>query len=162
MLLEFSEGHPILHPLPHEGGGEGRVRGMVTKAQKAERKSRSLNRTRAREMRHAPVSTENLFWREVRARKLDGFKFKRQVLIGPYIADFVCLERKLIVELDGPLHDEDYDAKRDAYLKAQGFDILRFKNNDVGWDFAAVIATVREALRSPSPNPLPHMRGGEG
>ncbi len=62
---------------------------MVTQTRKSETKSLSLNRSRAREMRHKPVSTEELFWSEVRNRKLGGFKFKRQVLIGPYIVDFV-------------------------------------------------------------------------
>jgi very-short-patch-repair endonuclease len=135
---------------------------MVTKSQKAERKSRALNRSRAREMRHEPSAIENEFWQQVRDRKLGGFKFKRQVLIGPYIADFVCMEKKVVVELDGPLHDTVYDARRDVYLRAQGYEVLRFKNDDVGWDFAGVLVTVREALRAPSPNPLPHMRGGEG
>ncbi|HEY5337504.1 MAG TPA: DUF559 domain-containing protein, partial [Rhizomicrobium sp.] len=152
----------ILNPLPHEGGGEGRVRGMVTKSQTAKRKSRSLNRSRAREMRHKPSAIENEFWQYVRDRKLDGFKLRRQVLIGPYIADFVCTEKKVVVELDGPLHDVDYDARRDAYMQKHGYQIMRFKNDDVGWDFASVLVTVREALRAPSPNPLPHMRGGEG
>ena len=113
-------------------------------------------------MRHKPSAIEQEFWQQVRDRKLDGFKFKRQVLIGAYIADFVCVEKKVVVELDGPLHDAGYDARRDAYMQKQGYEVLRFKNDDAGWDFAAVLVTVREALRAPSPNPLPHMRGGEG
>jgi len=113
-------------------------------------------------MRHKPSAIENEFWQYVRDRKLDGFKLRRQVLIGPYIADFVCTEKKVVVELDGPLHDVDYDARRDAYMQKHGYQIMRFKNDDVGWDFASVLVTVREALRAPSPNPLPHMRGGEG
>ena len=113
-------------------------------------------------MRHEPSAIENEFWQQVRDRKLGGFKFKRQVLIGPYIADFVCADKKMIVELDGPLHDAAYDARRDAYLEKQGYRVMRFKNEDAGWDFVAVLVTVREALRAPSPNPLSHMRGGEG
>lgn len=68
----------------------------------------------------------------------------------------------MIVELDGPLHDVAYDARRDAYLRGLGYRVLRFTNDTVGWDFATVLVTIREALRAPSPNPLPHMRGGEG
>jgi len=113
-------------------------------------------------MRRQPSAIENEFWQQVRDRKLGGFKFRRQVLIGPYIADFVCAEKKVVVELDGPLHDAAYDARRHAYMRAQGYEILRIKNDDAGWDFAAVLVTVREALRAPSPNPLPHIRGGEG
>lgn len=57
-------------------------------------------------MRRSPVVNEKSFWLEVRDRKLGGFKFRRQVPIGPYIADFVCVEKMVIVELDGPLHNE--------------------------------------------------------
>jgi very-short-patch-repair endonuclease len=113
-------------------------------------------------MRNEPSAIENEFWQQVRDRKLGGFKFKRQVLIGPYIADFVCVERKVVVELDGPLHDAAYDSRRDAYMQKHGYHVMRFKNDDAGWDFASVLVTVREALRAPSPNPLPHIRGGEG
>jgi very-short-patch-repair endonuclease len=139
--------------------GRGQGEGVVTASKKAERKSLELNRSRARTMRRAPVSTEKLFWSEVRDRKLDGFKFKRQVLIGPYIADFVCVEKNLIVEFDGPLHDEAYDAKRDAFLEREGYRVMRFSNDEAGSDFATVLLSIREALRTPSPNP--HMRGGE-
>jgi very-short-patch-repair endonuclease len=113
-------------------------------------------------MRHEPSAIEKEFWQQVRDRKLDGFKFKRQVLIGPFIADFVCLDKKLVVELDGPLHDAAYDARRDTYLRSAGYNVLRFANSYVGDQFATVLVTVREALRTPSPNPLPHIRGGEG
>ena len=83
------------------------------------REARSTNRGRAREMRYKAVAMEALFWAKLRDRKLGGYKFRRQYLIGPYIVDFVCTERKLIVELDGPLHAEqvDYDRRRDAYLR---------------------------------------------
>ncbi len=84
-------------------GGEGWVRGMVKAYTEDKRDALSANRNRAKAMRHEPVLTEKLFWSIARNRQLDGFKFKRQVLIGPYIADFVCAECKLIVELDGPL-----------------------------------------------------------
>ncbi len=80
-------------------------------------------------MRHDPVPLEKLFWSEVRNRKLGGHKFKRQHLIGNYIVDFACLEKKVVVvELDGSFHAErvDYDVRRDAYLKQNGYDVLRF------------------------------------
>jgi very-short-patch-repair endonuclease len=108
-------------------------------------------------MRHYPVSTEDLFWSFVRNRQLGGHKFKRQVLIDPYIADFVCAKGMLIVELDGPLHARraDYDAARDAYLQAQGYDVLRFTNEDFAGDVTRVLKTIEHALATPSPRPSP-------
>src|SRR4051794_36232841 len=111
---------------------------MITRPKVLERQSRALNLERAKEMRHDPVLTEKLFWDALRGRKLGGFKFKRQVPIGSYIADFVCAERKLIVELDGPLHNEGYDQARDSFLRAQGYNIFRFKNEDAVGDFIGV------------------------
>jgi very-short-patch-repair endonuclease len=115
-------------------------------------------------MRRKPVVTEKLFWSEVRDRKLGGFKFKRQYLIGPYIADFVCVEKKLIVELDGKLHDErvGYDDARDTFLERQGFRVMRFKNDEFLKDVGIVLATIRHELESPSPRPSPPLGGGEG
>ncbi|SRR5579862_1763713 len=126
---------------------------MVTQATKSERKSRSTSRSRAREMRHKPVAMEKLFWDEVRDRKLDGFKFRRQYLIGPYIVDFVCLEKKLVVELDGALHANRiaYDMERDAFLAGAGYEVFRFRNEELGGDIAMVMATIRHALKAPSP-----------
>lgn len=78
-------------------------------------------------MRREPTEAEKLFWWEVRDRRLDGHKFKRQYLVGGYIADFVCIERKLIVELDGAQHVDatEYDAKRSDTLQLLGFRVLR-------------------------------------
>lgn len=130
---------------------------MVTKTRMTERKSQDLNRSRAREMRRKPVAMEKLFWSEVRNRKLGGHKFKRQVLVGPYIVDFVCIEKKLIVELDGKLHDgrAEYDRVRDAYLTGHGYRVVRIKNDDIANEFAALLAMIEHELDSPSPNPLP-------
>ena len=156
--------HP--DPLPHMRGGEGSrwENAMVTEDRKSKRKSRALNRSRAREMRHNPVSMEDAFWEEVRNRKLGGFKFKRQYLIDPYIADFVCLERHLVIELDGKLHEDrkGYDAARDAFLRKQGFDIYRIKNEDLAHNFAAVMSSILHDLTAPSPQPSPPLREGEG
>jgi len=128
---------------------------MVGANTEKKRKSLTENRERAKSMRHEPVNTEKLFWFEVRSRKLGGFKFKRQVLIGKYIADFVCSEEKLIVELDGPLHADRmrYDAIRDKALLERGYRVLRFTNNEVGDDFAGVLVTILEALRGGAPSP---------
>jgi very-short-patch-repair endonuclease len=104
-------------------------------------------------MRHTPVATEKLFWSRIRDRKLGGFKFKRQFLIDPYIVDYVCLEKNLIVELDGDLHDNtiDYDETRDAFLRRKGYRVLRFMNGEVTEDIGRVLETLLQALKAPSP-----------
>ncbi|MHA6692154.1 endonuclease domain-containing protein [Devosia sp. A449] len=86
----------------------------------------------ARTMRHEPTEAEAKFWALLRNRRLVNYKFRRQLPIGDYIADFVGLSAKLIVELDGSQHaDSTYDATRDAYLRAQGFHLLRLWNHDI-------------------------------
>ncbi|MEO8373885.1 MAG: endonuclease domain-containing protein [Sphingomonas bacterium] len=82
----------------------------------------------------------------VRDRRLDGFKFRQQTTIGPFVADFVCLEAKLIIELDGGQHDAETDAPRTRFLEARGFKILRFWNNDVIENMEGVLLTVHDAL----------------
>ena len=141
------------------------MRGMVTQTQTSQRKTRALNRSRAREMRRTPAVTEKHFWNEVRDRKLSGFKFRRQYLIGPYIADYVCVERRLIVELDGVLHNDRlaYDTARDAFLKREGYRVIRFKNEDLLDDLSGALEYIRRELcATPSPQPSPPLRGGEG
>ena len=100
----------------------------------------------ARAFRKAPVLTERLLWKLLRDRKLGGVKFRRQVPIGPFIADFLCFERRLIVEADGPHHDPDRDARRDAWLKQQGFRVLRFTNAEVQNNTDAVLNEILGAL----------------
>jgi len=92
-------------------------------------------------------------WYLVRRRGLLGHKFKRQVPIGPYIADFVCLEEKLIIEADGHQHtsQQSYDEIRDAYLRKRGYRVLRFWNNEVLRNQDGVLAVIVEALQDPSP-----------
>jgi len=128
---------------------------MVGAGTEKKRDAQVVNRTRAKQMRHEPVQAEKLFWSEIRNRKLGGFKFKRQVPLGPYIVDFVCLDENLVVELDGPLHNDrtQYDANRDALLRELGYRVLRFANDDVGGDFAGVLATILHALRGGAPSP---------
>jgi very-short-patch-repair endonuclease len=119
------------------------------------RKNTIINRTRAREMRTNPVAMEKLFWSMVRNRQLAGYKFKRQFPIGPYIADFVCVEEKLIVELDGPFHAgrKSYDEKRDEFLRKKGFRIIRLTNNDFADNAGIALLIVKDALVSGTPSP---------
>jgi len=98
-----------------------------------------------------------VLWAALRARQLDGPKFVRQEPIGPYFADFVCRDVKLVVELDGGQHaDSAYDARRDAAMNEAGYRVLRLWNNEVvGNVEGALIVIAREARRAPHPDPLP-------
>ncbi len=109
----------------------------------------------AKRLRSDQTALETRLWHELRAKRLDGWKFKRQVPIEGYVADFVCFEKRLIVEMDGPLHERPEqklkDAKRDAVLASQGFRILRFTDEVA---LGHVVEEIRCALsRSPSPDP---------
>jgi very-short-patch-repair endonuclease len=82
---------------------------------------------RARSLRLSSTDAERRLWRALRDRQLEGYKFRRQRPIGPFIADFVCLERLLIIELDGSQHaDSNYDDARTAWLEQHGWCVLRF------------------------------------
>lgn len=121
---------------------------------------RELGR-RARKLRSRMTDAERPFWSRIRGRQL-GVKFRRQALIGHYIADFACLEHRLIVELDGGQHAaSDADRTRDAFFAGRGFRVLRFWNPDVLLRTEAVIGTVWRELRCPSPRPFPQRGEGE-
>jgi very-short-patch-repair endonuclease len=97
----------------------------------------------ARRMRRDMTEAEDRLWRELRSRRLDRIKFRRQVPIGSYIADFACLDARLIVEIDGSQHAESrHDVVRDAELKRRGFRVLRFWNDDVLKDINSVCDTI--------------------
>ncbi len=86
---------------------------------------------RARRLRNNPTATERVLWDRLRQRKLGGLKFRRQAPMGPYDLDFLCLRHRLVVEADGPFHDPERDAVRDAWLNAKGFKVLRFTNSEI-------------------------------
>jgi len=99
------------------------------------------------------TDAEGRLWYWLRAHRLDGHKFKRQVPIGPYMVDFACLGRKLVVEVDGGQHaDNPRDLVRDRYLTDRGFQVLRFWNNDVLKNTRGVLEVIFSALpKNPSP-----------
>jgi len=115
-------------------------------------------------LRKQQTPQEQALWRQLRAKRFSGYKFRRQQVLGRFIADFVCFSQKLIVELDGGQHADavPYDAQRDAWLKLEGFRVLRFWNNDWALRQDAVLETIWRALQAPapSPQPLPHAGGG--
>ena len=111
------------------------------------------------------TDAERLLWQHLRNRQLGGWKFRRQCPIGPFIVDFVCPEKKVIVEVDGGQHAETVveDAERSKYLTEQGYRIVRFWNNEVLKELEAVLETIlRELLVEVPPHltspPLPGER----
>ena len=117
----------------------------------------------AKRMRHQPTNAETLIWTALRGARLQGFKFKRQQPIGPYIVDFVCFEHTLIIEIDGGQHGDETskDHERSNWLQSQGFRILRFWNNEVIERKDDVLESIIRALREyPSPQPLSHKGRG--
>jgi len=118
----------------------------------------------ARTLRTQQTEAEQRLWYHLRAHRFLGLKFKRQKPMGRYIVDFVCLEQRLIIEIDGGQHAEqlDDDRRRDAWLRRQGYTVLRFWNNEVMQQLDAVLEQIRGALTvSPSP-PTPLPQAGEG
>jgi very-short-patch-repair endonuclease len=109
-------------------------------------------RTFARGLRRRSTEAETLLWYYLRARRLGGQKFKRQYPVDKYVVDFVCLERKLVIELDGGHHStQPSDVPRDAWLTAQGFEIVRIWNNDVFGNMPGVLEHISECLRLRQP-----------
>ena len=119
----------------------------------------------ARKLRTNMTDAERRLWQVLRLRQVEGLKFRRQFPIGRYIADFVCPERKLIVELDGGQHaeQESYDSERTTWLKSQGFRVVRVWNNEVLMNLEGVKEMIYDALgeKGEPPTPaLPHKGGG--
>src|SRR4051812_49803054 len=97
-------------------------------------------------LRSNATDAERALWDQLRARRLGGHKFRRQWTLGPYIADFCCLESLLIVEADGGQHSVEADHERTRYLTSEGFRILRYWNNDVLTNIDGVLETILHAL----------------
>jgi very-short-patch-repair endonuclease len=111
----------------------------------------------ARRLRRQSTDAERLLWFRLRERRFAGHKFRRQAPIGPYIADFVCYQARLIIELDGGQHaaQKDYDARRDAWFRQQGFTVLRFSDNVALKQRDVVLEVIWKALQTARCNPEP-------
>ena len=107
--------------------------------------------TKARHLRIHPTEAEKRLWTVLRRQQFEGHRFRRQAPIGRHIIDFVCLRRRLVVEIDGGQHAYrvQADAARTAWLESQGFRVLRFWNNDVLGNTNGVVEAIRQALREP-------------
>ncbi|MFT3878943.1 MAG: endonuclease domain-containing protein [Gemmatales bacterium] len=138
-------------------------------------KTHTQLRTNAKALRSTMTDTEQFVWYHLRARRFQGYKFRRQVPIGRFVVDFICFESKLIVELDGGQHAEQqpYDEARTQYLEQSGYRVLRFWNHDVLKDWEVVEEVIWRALQasdlhgdgrsSPCPlTPNPSPSRGEG
>ena len=112
---------------------------------------------KAQALRQTRTDAEGLLWHYLRNKQLGGYKFRRQQPIGPYITDFACLSQKLLVELDGSQHAarQDYDEKRDAFLQNQGYQVLRFWNNEVFENCFGVLESIYAVLHH-----QPSLEGG--
>src|SRR5262249_54340644 len=124
----------------------------------------SHQRSRARALRHDMTSAERRIWGRLRAHRFQGFSFRRQASIGSHIVDFLCPEARLIIEIDGGQHavEKNRDAVRDAWLRKQGFVVLRFWNNEVLTNLSGVLHRIAEALRQLAPPSLTLPRKGGG
>ena len=114
-----------------------------------------IQRDRARSMRKNMPMAERKLWAALRGRNCEGFRFNRQVEVGPYIVDFLCRERAVVVEVDGATHSETleiaYDTGRSAFLEAKGFAIFRCMNIDVYENLDGVIASLLLVLEAQQP-----------
>ncbi len=119
----------------------------------------SEQRDFARPLRNQPTGAEKRLWSFLRARQLDGHKFRRQAALGPYVVDLICFEKRLVVELDGPHHAEtsnsEHDARRTEWLASRGYRVLRFRNHEVDDDVRLVVEMIRQAIKV-AVSTLPH------
>ncbi len=126
------------------------------KRQKKRIRALSLVQQRARELRQEMTPAEKTLWEQLRNRKLGGFKFRRQHPLDRFIVDFYCAACKLIVEVDGDIHDlqQERDAIRTEELERQGYRLIRFRNEQVLYDLENVLAAIQTAcLSQTSPSP---------
>ena len=132
--------HPCHLRFPLPQGERGRVRGRHMR-------QAGWQTDFARDLRQTMTEAERRMWFALRDRRLCGLKFRRQVPLGRYIADFYCAEAKLILELDGGQHSPDRDAARDHWLHAQGFRLIRLWNTDVLGNLPGVLQLIAQEAR---------------
>jgi very-short-patch-repair endonuclease len=146
-------------PLPH-GRGENDTK-LPSERNLQIRNARAVTIGRAKELRRYGTASEAVLWEQLRGRRLNGLKFRRQCPLGAFVVDFLCSEKSLVIELDGGYHDADdqqfYDEQRAKYLETDGFRILRFRNEDVLNNIHSVCAAILKAAHQE-----PLSREGEG
>jgi very-short-patch-repair endonuclease len=114
----------------------------------------------AKTLRKRPTDAERLLWKYLRTKQIEGLKFRRQEPIGSYVADFVCFESNVIIEVDGGQHAEsEKDTVRDAWFRSQRFKVLRFWNHEVLLNIGGVLEVIRAACTAHPPL-TPPIKGG--
>ena len=111
----------------------------------------------AKQLRNNSTPQEVILWEKLRRKQCCDMKFRRQVPIGPDIVDFLCLQRRLIIEVDGGIHKirKTHDRERDAYLASQNYTVLRFTNDEVETNLSMVLSKITAELRNVTPKPPP-------
>jgi len=163
-MNELSTVRPSPQPSPWEGEGVGdSVCAMAGRNRDKSHRVAPVMTDRGRSLRQKAPVPERILWGMLRGRRLGGLKFRRQVPIGPYVADFYCADARLIVELDGLSHfgRAEHDQRRTTYLESQGLTVFRVTNDDLLADATVVGEYIlREARRRTSHKPSPSQ--GEG
>jgi very-short-patch-repair endonuclease len=118
----------------------------------------------AKNLRKRTTDTEQLLWQHLRAKRFAGLKFRRQEPIGAYIVDFVCFEKRAIIELDGGQHalraEMENDSRRDQWFESQGYTVLRFWDNEILANVQGVLEVIwKHCSNHPPLNPLPSREG---
>ena len=115
---------------------------------------------RAQKLRNNATDAEKRLWRNLSNRQLGGFKFSRQMPVGPFICDFMCRHAGLVVELDGGQHDSQAgrDEERTRFIESEGYWVIRFWNNEVTGNLEGMLSAILDALRTPPP-PAPPASG---
>ena len=137
---------------------------MGAKSRIIHRMRNPIAQRRSRILRNNSTDAERFLWQHLRGRQLDGYRFRRQVPIGGYIADFACLDAKLVIELDGGQHQETraYDERRERRIETHGYRIIRFWDTEVFNETIAVLETIKRELDSACPHPSLPPQAGEG
>jgi very-short-patch-repair endonuclease len=147
-----SPGRSLRSRPPSPAGGEGK--------EPAASKDVSISVARARTLRSGMTDAERKLWYAFRDRRFANYKFRRQVPIGPFIADFICYDARVVIEVDGGQHaGSASDARRDRWFAANQFLVLRFWNNDVLKNLEGVLTSVLESLHQRAPHPARAKRG---
>lgn len=118
---------------------------------------------RARELRKLATPAEKILWEQLRNRRLNGIKFRRQHILSPYIVDFYCPAHRLVIEIDGEVHNfrKEYDLTRTTYFEEQNVKVLRFWNYEIEQDIDTVLDKIIEECTLPSPR-IGRRGGDEG
>ncbi|HEY0513699.1 MAG TPA: endonuclease domain-containing protein [Thermoanaerobaculia bacterium] len=110
----------------------------------------SVGKYQVRDLRRNATATEKILWERLRSRRLQGLKFQRQFPVGPFVADFCCRDRRVIVEVDGEIHSDEQqmarDVERDAYLRGQNYIVVRFTNAEILNDLETVLRRIAIAV----------------